>query len=247
MTAQEGVSLYHHNDVEKAATAFEAAAKLDGSIPTIQLNLGFANLALYQQNPKGPRATEVSSKAIVAFEKYLALRPNEERARVFLIQTFVDTGRYDDAVAFFKPSVEKVPADGEALNTLGIIASKTGRYDEAKGWYEKRVALDPNNSDARLSLGILLWDRLHNHAEIVGADRVVLADLAIDHLAEAIHQKPNAPNAYVYTNLVYRERAAGEPDDDRKRADIELAIKFHKEAQELQKGLKLEPQKGGKK
>lgn len=239
MLAQDGVNLYHKGEVGEAQKRFEEAAKLDPFIPTIQLDLGFASLALYQNNPKSLGGQVAATKSIAAFERYLSLRPEEERARVFLIQTFVDTGRYDDAVAFFKPAVEKSPPESEALGTLGIIASKTGRYDDAKGWYEKRVATDPKNADARLSLGVLLWDYLHAHPDdLTAPDRIAMTDNALGHLQKAIELNPKAPAAYTYTNLLYRERAIAEDNDDGKRKDLENANKFFKQAMELQKGAK---------
>ncbi|HZS37780.1 MAG TPA: tetratricopeptide repeat protein [Polyangia bacterium] len=238
MLAQEAVNLYHKGQLNEAAEKFAEAGKLDPYIPAIQLDLGFANLAVYQAQPKTPTGDQAASTAVAAFERYLQLRPDEERAKVFLVQTFVDTGRYDEAVAFFKPQVEKNPPDGEALGTLGIIAAKTGRYEDAKGWYEKRVAAEPQNADARLALGVLMWDYLHSHTDVVGPDRVALSDVAIQHLAEAIKIRPKAPNAYLYTNLVYRERAAGETDDDHKRVDLEEANKFFRIANEMTKGSK---------
>jgi tetratricopeptide (TPR) repeat protein len=238
MKAQEAVNLYHRGMLAEAASMFEDAEKLDPYIPTIQLDLGFAELALYQANPRSKDGAAAAAKALTAFERYLSLRPAEERAKSYLIQTFVDTGHYDEAVAFFKPAVEKTPPEGEALATLGTIASKTGRYEDAKGWYEKRIAAEPQNADARLALGVLIWDYLHNHAEVVGQQRIATADTALTHLNEAIKLKPNAPNSYTYANLVYRERASGETTDDAKRVDLEQANKFFKQATELQKGAK---------
>src|SRR5258706_1876495 len=226
--AQQAVSLYHKGEVLAAANKFEDAARLDPNIPPIQLDLGFANLALYQQTPRADTGQAAAGRAVAAFERYLQLRPDEERARIFLVQTFVDTGRYDDAVAYFRPQVEKSPPDGEALGLLGVIASKTGRYDDAKTWYEKRIAVQPQNHDARLAYGVLLWDYLHAHTELAGADRIALCDVALKELGEAIKIRAKAPNAYVYTNLVYRERALGEPDDDHKRSDLEEAQKYYK-------------------
>jgi tetratricopeptide (TPR) repeat protein len=236
MQAQEAVDLYHRGLISDAAAKFESAEKLDPYIPTIQLNLGFAQLALYQANPKGDDGAKAAAKAITAFERYLSLKPDEERARSYLIQTFVDTGHYDEAVSYFKPNVEKNPPDGEALATLGTIASKTGRFEDAKKWYQKRIDTEPQNADARLALGVLIWDYLHNHAEVVGTERITIADQALVHLNEAIKLKPKAPNPYTYANLVYRERAAGQLTDDAKRPDLEQANKLFKQAQELQKG-----------
>jgi tetratricopeptide (TPR) repeat protein len=236
MQAQEAVDLYHRGLIQEAASKFESAEQLDPYIPTIQLNLGFAQLAVYQANPKSPEGAKAAAKAITAFERYLSLRPDEERARSYLVQTFVDTGHYDEAVLYFKPSVDKRPPDGEALATLGTIASKTGRYEEAKKWYQLRIDTEPQNADARLALGVLVWDYLHNHTEIAGADRIAIADSALVHLNEAIKLKPKAPNPYTYANLVYRERALGQTTDDAKRVDLEMANKLFKQAQELQKG-----------
>src|SRR5262249_12347262 len=157
------------------------------------------------------------------FEDYLKLKPNEERAKSYLVQTFVDTGRYEDAAAYFKPMVDKSPPDSEALSTLGTIAAKTGKFDEARAWYGRRTEADPENADARLALGVLIWDRLHSHIEIVGPARIELADAALKELAEAIRLKPKGPNAYTYTNLVYRERSLAALNDDQKRVDLELA------------------------
>jgi tetratricopeptide (TPR) repeat protein len=239
MLAQEGVNLYHKGDIAESAKRFEQAEKLDPFIPAIQLDLGFANQALYQNNPKGVLGQIAATKSIIAFEKYLQLRPDEERARVFLIQTFIDTGRYDDAVAFFKPAVEKNPPDREALTTLGIIASKTGRYEDAKSWYEKRIAIDPGNAEARVSLGVLLWDNLHAHPDdLTAPDRIALAETALGHLKEAMRLAPKAPAAFTYANLVYRERALAADNDDEKRKDLESAMKYFKQAQDLSKGVK---------
>jgi tetratricopeptide (TPR) repeat protein len=239
MLAQEGVNLYHKGDVDTAAKRFEEAAKLDPFIPAIQLDFGFATLALYQNNPKSLTGQINATKSITAFEKYLQLKPQEERARVFLIQTFVDTGRYDEAVSFFKPAVEKSPPDGEALSTLGIIASKTGRYEEARGWYQKRISFDAKNADARVALGVLMWDFLHAHPDdLTAPDRIQLSDEALKYLQEAIDLNPKAPAAYTYANLVYRERAMAANDDDGRRKDLELANKFFKQAMEIQKGVK---------
>jgi tetratricopeptide (TPR) repeat protein len=221
--ARDGVDAYHQGKVVEAAARFEEAQQLDPSVPTIWLNLGFASLAVYQQSPHSPAGQIASARAITAFERYLALRPNEERAKSYLVQTFVDTGRYDDAEKFFRPVVEKQPPDTQALATLGTVASKTGRYVEAARWYQRRIDAEPESGDARLALAILLWDRMKSSTEIAGAQRVEVARRALVTLAEARRLQPNSPNAFLYTNLVYRERANTGLTEDSKRADLELA------------------------
>jgi tetratricopeptide (TPR) repeat protein len=222
-TAQDGVKLYHEGDLAGAAAKFEAAQKLDPTVPVIWLNLGFADLAVFQANAKAIGGQLAAARAISALETYLKLKPNEERAQSYLIQTFVDTGRYDDAAKYFRPFVEKTPPDTKALGTLGMIASKVGRFEDAQSWYQKRIDADGENGEARLALGVLLWDRLRNHTEIIGKDRVEMANQALGILKEARRLQPNSPNPFLYTNLVYRERANTGLGDDAKNADLGMA------------------------
>lgn len=238
LTAQQGVDLYHRQDYSGAAAKFAEAQKHDPRIPAIPLNLGMANLSLYRMAPNGTEAAKAASNAIVAFQDYLKLKPKDDRAKVLLVQTFVDTGKYDEAVAFFKPATESVPADPQALNTLAIIAAKTGRFDEAKGWYEKRITAEPENAEAHLALGVLTWNYLHDHTEVTGEKRLDLANQALKTLAEAVRLSPQAPNAYTYSNLVYREKALGESNDDDKRVDFEEANRFYKLGIDRLKGSK---------
>jgi tetratricopeptide (TPR) repeat protein len=239
--ASDAAKLYHEGKVEEAISKYEEASKLDPNIATIQLNLGFANLAAYQNDPRGKAGDDAANKAVAAFEAFLKLKPEDERGRQYLVQTFVDTSRYDAAVDFYKPQIDK--KDPEVFNTLGIIASKTGKFAEAKDWYGKRVEADPKNPDAKVSLCVLLWDYLHNHAEVVGDQRKQLADEGIGQCLAAIEQAPKAPNAYTYTNLLYRERAAADVTDDEKRPDLEKANEYFKKAMQLLK----EAQGGAKK
>jgi tetratricopeptide (TPR) repeat protein len=239
--ASDAAKLYHEGKVEEAIAKYEEAAKLDPQIATIQLNLGFANLAAYQNDPKGKAGDDAANKAVTAFEAFLKLKPGDERGRQYLVQTFVDTSRYQAAVDFYKPQIEK--KDPEVFNTLGVIASKTGNFAEAKDWDTKRVEADPKNPDAKVSLGVLIWDYLHNHSEVTGDQRKQLADEGIAQCLAAIELAPNAPNAYTYTNLLYRERAMADVTDDEKRPDLEQANEYFKKAMQLLK----EAQGGAKK
>jgi tetratricopeptide (TPR) repeat protein len=233
MVAGDAAKLYHEGKIEDAIAKYEQAANYDPNIATIQLNLGFANLALYQGDPKGTHGDAAANKAVAAFEHYLKLKPGDERGTQYLVQTFVDTSRYDAAVAYYQPQVQK--NDPEAFNTLGLIASKTGNFASAKDWYQKRVDADSKNPDAKVSLCVLIWDYLHNHSDVVGDQRKLLSDEGIKLCMAAIEQAPKAPNAYIYTNLLYRERAAADLTDDEKRPDLEKANEYFKKAMQLQK------------
>lgn len=230
MRAKEAAAAYHAGDLALATSKYAEAAALSPRSAPIQIDLGFANLALYQAAPTSAAGAQAATHAIAAFEQYLQLRPGEERARSYLVQTFVDSGQYDAAVAYFTPALERTPPDGEALATLGHIASKNGKFPEARSWYEKRVAAEPANAEARLALGVLLWDHLHTHPQITGAERTTMADAGIASLKEAMRLAPNSPNAYSYTTMLYSERALAAASDEQKQKDLQQARDFFSKA-----------------
>ena len=57
-------------------------------------------------------------------------------------------------------------------------------------------------------------------------------------IAETIRLKPNAPNAYDYSERLYQERALGQPDEDKKRLDLEESLKFHAKFEQHKKAVK---------
>jgi tetratricopeptide (TPR) repeat protein len=230
-----GAEFYKKGDFRNALYKYEQAAALDPTIDTLHLNLAFSYAQLFSQTPKSREGYEYGGLAVKEFEEYLRRHPDHEKAHNYLVQTFVDTNRYDDAVAYFKPLTDKTPPDLEAISTLGQIAAKTNRMEQALTWYELRVKTNPADADGPYNLGVLIWDHLHNHLEVQGPARLALADRGISALQKAIALRPHASNGFTYLNLIYRERAAGEPDDVAKAADIAEAEKNLKTALDLRK------------
>jgi tetratricopeptide (TPR) repeat protein len=234
--AREGVDLYHAGDFAGAARKFEEAGRLDPALPVLLLNAGTSNLALFRAvGSKSAEGQAAATKAIGAYERYLDLRPQDERVKAALVQTFVETGRYEDAVVFFRPALERTPPDVEALGILATVASKCSKSDEAQSWHQKRIDAAPNKPDGYIALGVFLWQELHDHQDWPHDKRKAKADLALERLKKAIELQPAAPNAYTYANLVYREIAATEPTEEGKRQNLEEANRYFKLAAERQK------------
>lgn len=233
--AQLGAELYKKGDFQNALYKYEQAAALDSGIDALHLNLGFVYLQLFNASPKSTTGAAYGGLAVRSFQEYHRRRADDPRARSYLVQTFVDTRRYDDAVAFFKPEVEAPKPSIEAISTLGQIAARVGKIQDALTWYEKRVEITPTDPDAHYNLGVLVWDLLHNHLEIIADARLNLANRGLQALNKAIELRPHSPDGYTYLNLVYRERATGQPDDLLKAADIAEADKYMKQALELMK------------
>jgi tetratricopeptide (TPR) repeat protein len=209
--ASRAAAQYKEGNIAAAVATYEEARGLDPSIATLHLNLGFGYLSLFEAAPRGPDAARNADGAVRELEAYIAMRPADPRGRQYLIQAFVDSKHYDDAVAFFTPELQRDPPSLEAISLLGQIAAKVGRFDDALGWYERRVQLRPDETEGLEGLGVLIWDHLHSHPAITDEARRRLADRGIAALARAVALRPGDAEAYSYWNLLLRERAAGYP------------------------------------
>ncbi len=231
--ARDGVDLYKAGDYAGASAKFEEAVRKDPKLPVLQLNLGTASLAEFRNvGGKSSEGQAAATRAIKAYQSYLGLKPDDERIKAALVQTFIETGRYEDAVAFFRPQADK--NDVEALGVLATVATKCGKKDEAEGWYKKKISATPNKPEGYLSLGVFLWQALDDNTGWPHDKRKEKAEVALEALKKAIDLAPAAPNAYTYANLVYRELAASEPSEEVKRKDLEEASRYFNMALERQ-------------
>jgi tetratricopeptide (TPR) repeat protein len=205
--ANEAAALYKEGKLEVAAERYGSAEKLDPSIAAIHRNLGFTYMQLFSQSPRGAKADAYAKQAIDELEEFLKSKPKDEDGRKYLLQMFVDSKRYDDAVAFFKPEVEAAQPSVEAISILAQVAAKVGKFDEALTWYDKRIAIEPKRNEGYDGMGVLIWDYLHNHLSVVGAERIKLADRGIEALKKSIELNPFPGTPYTYVNLLYRERS----------------------------------------
>jgi len=239
--AQKGVDEYREGNVKAAAELFREAAEIDPTVPPIIINRGFTHLQLYQQSPRSKEGIEAANIAIASFKQYMdmpGLKPEQrQRARDYLLQTFVDARRYDEAVEYFKPQVERDNPDLEALTILGNIAKSIGKSDASRMWLERRVKANPKDTDGYVALAIMNWDELCADSQcrtpleqrrgslqtLTPEQRFVKANAGIDLLKKAIELSPQAPTPVVYANLLLRERSYAQPNDDLKRADLEQA------------------------
>jgi Tfp pilus assembly protein PilF len=250
--AQKGVEKYRDGDIAEAARLFREAAEIDSTVPPIIINRGFTHLALYQLNPRSKEGQDAANIAVQSFRQYMdmpKLKPEQrQRARDYLLQTFVDAKKYDEAVDFFKPQVERENPDIEALTILGNIAKSIGKLDACRMWLERRVKANPKDTDGYVSLAIMTWDELcadsqcrtalelrRNQLQMAFADRIAKANEALDLIEHARQLSPQAPTPAIYGNLLLRERSYAQPNDDLKRQDLEDAGKLLQLALAMQK------------
>lgn len=135
-----GLDAYQAGDYARAISKLEQSATLDpdyagawahlGRAYTAQASFSFGGRTVYQQ-------------AQTAYEKALALNPQEIEARIFLANLFTDTGRVEAAVPQLRTVLKTNPAHAEAHWELGYAYRFGGMLAESIQEGELARQLDP--------------------------------------------------------------------------------------------------------
>ena len=228
--AKEGNALYRAGKHQQALTRFQQAARLDPTFPTIQLHLGYTNMALLSAHPDTPSSRTYAAGAISGFRNYMKLEPTDERGPRYYLQILLDSGRHGEALEFLLRQHQRHPKDVKIVASLGAVSSKAGRFSEALKWYEKRAQLLPREAKAQYLIGTLCWQHLYKNSSVSDSQRVKLADRGIAALQQALKLRPDYGEAMTYVNLLYRERSKGQPEEAAREADMATARTYHKKA-----------------
>jgi len=122
--------------------------------------------------------------AVPAWNKALALAPEDPRGHNNLGIALVAMGKFDEAVGEYRKSLELNPSSSQTHNNLGSALAEMGRIDEALPEFQKAVELNPDNGAAHVNLGDAL-------AEMGGH-----VDEAIQELNKGIELQPESANAH---------------------------------------------------
>ncbi|MBI1764421.1 MAG: winged helix-turn-helix domain-containing protein [Acidobacteria bacterium] len=136
-----GLDAYQAADYARAISDLEQSTTLDpeyagawahlGRAYTAQASFAFGGRTVYQQ-------------AQQAYEKALALNPQEIEARIFLANLFTDTGRVEEAVPQLRTVLKTNPAHAEAHWELGYAYRFGGLLPESIKEGELARQLDPH-------------------------------------------------------------------------------------------------------
>ena len=98
-------------------------------------------------------------EALAHIKIAVALDPLSAVMNHNLARSYVELGRYDEAMAQHKKNSEMNPEYPGAYEGIGTLYRRVyGQLDKAVPWYEKMVALDPHNSISLVRLGMLFLD-----------------------------------------------------------------------------------------
>lgn len=181
---------------------------------------------------------EAARCALESFKRLRQLSPADPRGDSLYVQTLLDLGEYRTLERSFSLRHEKNPTDLDAVMVLRQVYYKLGRWREALDFYRKAAALRPTDAEAQYAMGTFVWQLLESHGggaafadydprprperrsppagasgDIVGGDRIALAEEGIRYLERAIALQPRYPDALTYIGLLYRQESFARFDD----------------------------------
>jgi len=135
-----GVDLYSQNNFSMAINMLEKAVSLDPKYA-----LGWAQLgrAQHAEATFALGGGEVYAKSFASYEKALQLNPEQVEPRIFMANTYTDTGRSRQAIPLLRETLKAHPNQAEAHWELGYAYRFGGMLQESIQECERARQLDP--------------------------------------------------------------------------------------------------------
>jgi tetratricopeptide (TPR) repeat protein len=217
----------------------------------VELNKGLACRQQMTPGGKGPEHERAVDCALSSFQRMKELRPTDARGEQLYVQTLFDADRFDTLIAMYEAQLAQNPTDMAAINSLINVHSRAEHWAEALKWSMKRADLSPDDADAQYTVGVMIFNRLFQKGgadkgnydprpdpnadpkappkmpppfsmgDLMGAERVRVADLGIRYISKALEIRPNYREAMGFMSLLYRQRAFAFLD---KPAEWELCV-----------------------
>jgi tetratricopeptide (TPR) repeat protein len=219
-----------------ALAAYQEALRLDPSETKLNKHIGIAYMGLYQPGSKHPKDLEYASKAIEHLKTYVSQYPDDKKALEYLVSMYLNTDRYDDAIAFYQNEIlKRDPKDSKAMQSVAMLYFKKGDFDNGVIWLKKRLEIEGNNPEVYYLIGVQAWDRSYNFPDLDPALRAKIVDEGLAALNKSVELKPDYFEAVSYINLLYREKAKMEADPAKKQEYVDTANKYLQQALEMRK------------
>ena len=136
---------------------------------------------------------EKFEKAINAYRRAIAYKPEWAYSRAALASAYANTHRYTEALDAYKIAVALDPSDAMIQHQLGNVYSKRGKIAAAMHHQQQAIALAPEFGAAHYQLGLLYAQ------EKEWADAIASYRAAYKHDATLIESLYNLAQAYLRT------------------------------------------------
>jgi tetratricopeptide (TPR) repeat protein len=233
---RSGNHYYKNEQYKDAVTQFQKGLALDPSLKFAWRSLALSAMAAYRPGVDTPENKAFADTAIDAFQKYLEAFPEDQKAQDFLLNTFINANRYDQALKYLEAEVKKHPSDLKDQKLIVSVLLRTQHIPEAYDWITSHIP----NADAEpyYLVSVYCWDKAYRDATLSPAERSKFVEMGLAAADKALQLQPEYFEAMVYTNLLYREKAKLQTDEKQKQAYYDKAEEWRNKAMALREKLK---------
>jgi len=236
----KGVSAFAEAEYAEATQFFQKAIELDPDFPEDLPRMYLASAYMLQYIPG-------------------SIDPESEKNALKAIETFADVVERSEKTG--KPNVN-------AMLAIASLSYQMENDEQTESWCNRVLEIEPQtdeerekNAEAHYRIAVMDYDNVSERTGTTGenvefieeeekAELLQYIDEGLDHLAKAIETRPDYFDAMMYQNLLWREKAKMELDEEIKndliyQADvvynqsIQLKLKFEAEEAAKHKTLEL--------
>ena len=241
---KKGNERYLNENYREALTQYQKGLELDPSATFAWRSVGLSALALYKPGDNSRANREMGDLAVKAFESYLEDYPDDEKVRDYLISTYVNSKKYDQALAYLEKQAQADPGNANIQASRIRLLIEAGRMDEAR---QIANQMPPNQAkaEALYTLGVGAWDAAFHgkNTTMPAAEQEKRIDEALTGMQEALRINPEYFEAMVYYNLLFREKAKLQTDEAKKAEYTAKANEWVDKAKALRKKMQEEEKK----
>ena len=210
----KGVKAYKDNHYEQAIDHFQQAVQLDPALINARMYLATAFVSQYIPGVDSPDNLRTAQQAIDEYTKVIDMNPSRDQkvnSAKGIAYLYLNEKKWDDAKKYYRMASDLDPNDPEPYYSVGVI-DWTACYQPRM---EKRAALGLKPEE---HLSAKNKDQKKACEELKTLNGPAIQE-GIDSLNKAIQLRPDYDDAMAYMNLMYRERADVECDDEAARAE----------------------------
>ena len=216
---KKGNSYYTQEQYSKALDYYKHGLELDPDATFAWRSVSYSALALYRPGDPDPKNQQYAATAIDAFEKFLAENPDDSKIEDYLMATYVNAEKYNEALSFIDRRIQERPTEAGKLEQARVnILTKADRLDEAFKMADKLQGEDKKKT--LYAIGSTAWDKIyHDPGKLDFEGKTRLINLGLNALQQSLAIDPNYADAMTYTGLLYREKSKLDTDGAQRLAD----------------------------
>lgn len=204
---KKGNAMYAEEAYREALTQFQKGLELDPNATFAWRSVGLSALALYRPGDNSKANREMGELAIEGFENYLEDYPEDEKIRDYLISTYVNSKKYDQALAYLEKQAQENPNDANIQASRVRLLIQAERLPQAIQ-LANQLPRGQAKAEALYSVGVTIWDKSFHQGDTMSVEqREKLIDQGLQGMSQALQINPEYFEAMVYNNLLLREKA----------------------------------------